>query len=238
MNISEMEKLIADLDKLKIGMDDLFQFSCNRCGKCCYWRDDIMVSPSDVFRASKVLEMQPLVFVSKYCEVFLGGQSRIPLVRVKSDAKDGHCVLLKNKQCSVHQGKPVVCAIYPLGRYIDVTDPKDDLKVGYLNQGHNCGCSESHTVREWILSFGLEKEDEIFKQWSVYQSRFGKMFQDLERMLTDEEFSNFIVVFVGLVYGLYDTSKEFLPQLINNCEKASGMVLSKIVRNRGPFYER
>ena len=52
MNISEMEKLIADLDKLKIGMDDLFQFSCNRCGKCCYWRDDIMVSPSDVFRAS------------------------------------------------------------------------------------------------------------------------------------------------------------------------------------------
>lgn len=112
------------------------------------------------------------------------------------------------------------------------------LKVGYINQGHHCGCSESHTVRDWILSFGLEKEDENFKQWSVYQFRFGTMFRDLERVLMDEEFIKFITVFIGLVYGFYDTSKEFLPQLINNCEKASGMVLSKIIRNRGPFYER
>lgn len=238
MTVSDMEKMVDNLEKLKIGLDDSFQFSCNRCGRCCYWRDDIIVSPSDVFRASKVLEIHPLAFISKYCEIFLGGQSRTPLVRVKADLKDGHCVLLKNKQCSIHKGKPTVCAMYPLGRYINNSLPKDASEVGYINQGHNCGCGETHTVREWIESFGLEKEENIFKEWSLYQLQFGLMFKDLERMLMDVEFSKFITVFIGVVYGTYDTSKEFLPQLINNCDIASAMVLSKIVRNRGPFYGR
>jgi Fe-S-cluster containining protein len=236
MKISELKDLVDNLENLKIGLDNTFQFSCSRCGRCCYWRDDIMVSPSDVFRGSKVLGIYPLDFISKYCEIFLGGQSRTPLLRIKSDMRDGHCVLLKNNQCIIHKGKPTVCALYPIGRFIENNHSGDVLQVGYINPGSHCGHDETHSVREWIASFGLEEEEEIFKQWSVYQFRFGPMFTDLENMLSHEEFYDFIVVFVGLVYALYDTTKEFLPQLINNCEMASGMVLSKIVRNRGPFY--
>ena len=238
MNALELKNLANDLDNIKMGLDGTFQFSCKRCGRCCYWRDDIMVNPSDIFRGAKVLGITPLEFLSKYCESFLGGQTRTPLVRIKSDKRDGHCVLLKNHQCIVHKGKPTVCALYPLGRFHTINDSMESIEIGYFNQGCHCGCNETYTVREWLASFGLEEDEVNFKQWSFYQLRFGPMFKDLEHMLSPEEFAKFITVFVGLVYGFYDTVKDFLPQLIDNCEKASGMVFAKIVRNRGQFYGR
>ena len=43
------------MEKMKLGADDTFRFSCKQCGKCCINRDDIILTPFDLFRASKKL---------------------------------------------------------------------------------------------------------------------------------------------------------------------------------------
>lgn len=214
-----------DLESMTIGLDDTFKFHCDQCGKCCTHREDIILSPMDIFKMAKELKMTPVEFYHEYCVFNIGEHTRMPIVRLASEGKDTHCVLLKNHRCSVHKVKPAVCAMFPLGRYMSFekddynAESIDTSKVKYLLQPPECGDeSETHTVRDWLSGFDIKLEDEAFVQWQKAISRFSSKFKELEKkqdMLTMMEI--WFVVRVSL-YLQYDTSKEFLPQFNYNVE--------------------
>lgn len=238
-------ELFRDLESMTIGLDDTFKFHCDQCGKCCTHREDIILSPMDIFKMAKELKIIPVDFYHEYCVFNIGEHTRMPIVRLASEGKDTHCVLLKNHRCSVHKVKPAVCAMFPLGRYMSFE--KDDYnaecidtsKVKYLLQPPECGDeSETHTVREWLSGFDIKLEDEAFVQWQKAISRFSNKFKELEKkqdMLTMMEI--WFVVRVSL-YLQYDTSKEFLPQFNYNVENLLKLLddipkLKRMVRHAG-----
>ena len=214
-----------DLESMTIGLDDTFKFHCDQCGKCCTNREDIILSPMDIFKMAKELKISTVDFFHEYCVFNIGDHTRLPIVRLASEGKDCHCVLLKNHRCSVHKVKPAVCAMFPLGRYMSFEKDEYDSesistsKVKYLLQPPECGDdSEEHTVREWLSGFDIKLEDEAFVEWQKAISRFSKKMKELERkhdMLTMMEI--WFVVRVVL-YLQYDTSIDFLPQFKTNTE--------------------
>ena len=240
-----LEKMIENIESMTVGLDDTFKFHCDQCGKCCTHLEDIILSPMDVFRLSRELNITPVEFYKEYCVFNIGENSRIPIIRLVSVGKDRHCVLLKNRKCSVHKVKPAVCGMYPLGRYICV-EPGNYEKgsiasgeVKYLLQPITCGDeSETHTVREWLSGFDIKLEDEAFVQWQKAISRFSNKFKELEKkqdMLTMMEI--WFVVRVSL-YLQYDTSKDFLPQFNYNVENLLKLLddipkLKRMVRHAG-----
>ena len=234
-----------DLESMTIGLDDTFKFHCDQCGKCCTHREDIILSPMDIFKMAKELKMTPVEFYHEYCVFNIGEHTRMPIVRLASEGKDTHCVLLKNHRCSVHKVKPAVCAMFPLGRYMSFekddynAEAIDTSKVKYLLQPPECGDeSETHTVREWLSGFDIKLEDEAFVQWQKAISRFSNKFKELEKkqdMLTMMEI--WFVVRVSL-YLQYDTSKDFLPQFNYNVENLLKLLddipkLKRMVRHAG-----
>ena len=238
-------ELFRDLESMTIGLDDTFKFHCDQCGKCCTHREDIILSPMDIFKMAKELKMTPVEFYHEYCVFNIGEHTRMPIVRLASEGKDTHCVLLKNHRCSVHKVKPAVCAMFPLGRYMSFekddynAESIDTSKVKYLLQPPECGDeSETHTVREWLSGFDIKLEDEAFVQWQKAISRFSNKFKELEKkqdMLTMMEI--WFVVRVSL-YLQYDTSKEFLPQFNYNVENLLMLLddipkLKRLVRHAG-----
>ena len=238
-------ELFRDLESMTIGLDDTFKFHCDQCGKCCTHREDIILSPMDIFKMAKELKMTPVEFYHEYCVFNIGEHTRMPIVRLASEGKDTHCVLLKNHRCSVHKVKPAVCAMFPLGRYMSFekedynAESIDTSKVKYLLQPPECGDeSETHTVRDWLSGFDIKLEDEAFVQWQKAISRFSNKFKELEKkqdMLTMMEI--WFVVRVSL-YLQYDTSKEFLPQFIYNVENLLKLLddipkLKRMVRHAG-----
>ena len=238
-------ELFRDLESMTIGLDDTFKFRCDQCGKCCTHREDIILSPMDIFKMAKELKMTPVEFYHEYCVFNIGEHTRMPIVRLASEGKDTHCVLLKNHRCSVHKVKPAVCAMFPLGRYMSFekddynAESIDTSKVKYLLQPPECGDeSETHTVREWLSGFDIKLEDEAFVQWQKAISRFSSKFKELEKkqdMLTMMEI--WFVVRVSL-YLQYDTSKEFLPQFNYNVENLLKLLddipkLKRMVRHAG-----
>jgi len=238
-------ELFRDLDSMTIGLDDTFKFHCDQCGKCCTHREDIILSPMDIFKMAKELKMTPVEFYHEYCVFNIGEHTRMPIVRLASEGKDTHCVLLKNHRCSVHKVKPAVCAMFPLGRYMSFekddynAESIDTSKVKYLLQPPECGDeSETHTVREWLSGFDIKLEDEAFVQWQKAISRFSNKFKELEKkqdMLSMMEI--WFVVRVSL-YLQYDTSKEFLPQFNYNVENLLKLLddipkLKRMVRHAG-----
>lgn len=238
-------ELFRDLESMTIGLDDTFKFHCDQCGKCCTHREDIILSPMDIFKMAKELKMTPVEFYHEYCVFNIGEHTRMPIVRLASEGKDTHCVLLKNHRCSVHKVKPAVCAMFPLGRYLSFekddynAESIDTSKVKYLLQPPECGDeSETHTVREWLSGFDIKLEDEAFVQWQKAISRFSNKFKELEKkqdMLSMMEI--WFVVRVSL-YLQYDTSKEFLPQFNYNVENLLKLLddipkLKRMVRHAG-----
>lgn len=234
-----------DLESMTIGLDDTFKFHCDQCGKCCTHREDIILSPMDIFKMAKELKMTPVEFYHEYCVFNIGEHTRMPIVRLASEGKDTHCVLLKNHRCSVHKVKPAVCAMFPLGRYMSFekedynAEAIDTSKVKYLLQPPECGDeSETHTVREWLSGFDIKLEDEAFVQWQKAISRFSNKFKELEKkqdMLTMMEI--WFVVRASL-YLQYDTSKDFLPQFNYNVENLLKLLddipkLKRMVRHAG-----
>lgn len=161
MSINKIADMHVNKELNILNKGDTFDFSCDGCGKCCYDRNDIVLSPYDIYKACNHLEMSPVDFVKKYCYNYLGEHSLIPIVAIKfKEATIGgytFCPFVKKREgkgrCIIHEVKPFVCGAFPLGRLSD--NQSGEPKTQYFNQfdfeESPCGGkNETHTVEDWI----------------------------------------------------------------------------------------
>ena len=125
----------------------------------------------------------------------------------------------------IHDAKPAVCAMFPLGRAIriDKEDAEKDelppMKVEYIINPIDCGdFSETHTVKEWLESFGIPLEDEYFLKWQKTISMLSPRIQKLEKKIDDDLMDKIISVMYIKLYLDYDLGIDFYPQFVKNAE--------------------
>lgn len=230
--MDERLKEIADnFDSMKIGVDETFNFHCTMCGNCCINREDILLSPKDIYNMSKELGITPDNFFKKYCESYIGSDSRIPIVRLRPHGADRRCPLLKKAKCRVHRSKPTVCAMFPIGRCLMAKNPEEGIKDTDMNQVqylfNNPGCgdkSESHTVREWLESFGVPVPDEFFVKWQQVVLKMGMIFRIIEGGMSRNIMEQVWGAALVGIYLHYDTDADFLSQFEANIKKFFGMM--------------
>lgn len=89
------------------------KFECNQCGKCCAVGGDISLSPSDVQRAAKGLDMMYIDFINQYLDKSLGSGVQYMF---KTHTP---CMFLDkfSRACSLHHCKPRMCRDYPFKLY-------------------------------------------------------------------------------------------------------------------------
>lgn len=148
-DLYDLGKNIYDyFDSLKIGLNEQFKFNSTMCGKCCINREDILLNPKDLFNLAKELNLTPPQVVDAYCEPYIGGDSRFPIVRLKPRGSIKRCPLLKDRKCSVHNAKPTVCSMFPIGRCVAAeiksskknTDDKFPIgEIQYIFSDPHCG---------------------------------------------------------------------------------------------------
>lgn len=218
-----LKEIVDHFEAMKIGLDEPFKFHCNMCGKCCINREDILLSPKDIYNMAKELGIKPEELFEQYCEVYVGQDSRVPIVRLKPRGSIKRCPLLKNRKCMVHKAKPTVCAMFPVGRCIVTANPKEGLKdisqgkFQYIFSDPGCGdASEAHTVREYLESFGIPVEDNFFRKWQQAVLDMGNFFRKIEKVVSQETMELvWTAAFTGL-YLHYDIGQEFVSQFNDN----------------------
>lgn len=230
--MDERAKQIFDnLDSMGIGLDEPFKFGCTMCGKCCINREDILLSPRDIYQMSKELGISTEDLFKQYCEAYVGTDSRVPIVRLLPRGRVKRCPLLKNRKCMVHAAKPAVCAMFSVGRCLVAENLKEGLRdfskarLEYIFMNPGCGDkSETHTVREYLESFGIPTEDEFFMEWQRTILRLGDMFRKIEKKVRMEVMEQvWTAAFVGL-YLHYDMEADFMPQFEWNARKFFDML--------------
>lgn len=220
-----LKYIVENLEDMKIGVDDPFQFHCNQCGKCCLNREDILLNPKDVYNIARELGLEPHEVIEKYCDTYVGRDSRIPITRLMPKGAIKRCPLLKGNKCSVHNAKPVVCAMYPIGRCVlhdknaKETGTATEAKIEYILNPPDCGDkSETHTVREWLEKFGIPEQDEAFLKWQAFMMASAEIIRRLEKVMSDDLMSKIWTAFGTMIYMNYETDKEFLPQFEKNAD--------------------
>ena len=216
-------KTPEDFESMIIGLDEKFSFSCNQCGKCCTEREDILLSPSDLFRASRKLNMTTEKFHDEYCESYVGGTSKVVIVRFKPRGSIRRCPMLKNRKCSIHDAKPAVCAMFPIGRgfHLDASKNLSEQitheNMNFIFTGAHCGSEKEYTVREWFEKFGIPIKDDFFIEWQKTIAEVGDIARHAEATIKSEVLLNlmYTIIFQQL-YMEYDINKEFMPQFMEN----------------------
>lgn len=224
-------ELIKQYEELKIGIDEPFKFHCTMCGKCCLHREDILLNAQDLFQIARKFQVKPQEILDRYCEFYIGHDSRLPVVRVRSLGNVKRCVFLKNRKCSIHDVKPTVCALFPIGRAIklesnkDISNTTDILETGYIFTNPECGDdTELHTVREWLDIFQIPLEDAFFSDWSKATILLAKYINSIEESASKETMLViWNVVLIGL-YLNYDINEDFHEQFRANITKTLNVI--------------
>lgn len=205
LNEQEVKRLIDNPMK----PTDKFKFSCKACGNCCRNRKEpILLTGYDVFRIAKGLKIDTIEVVTKYTIGYVGGTSNLPVLTLK-ERPDGSCSLLRNSKCMVHDNKPLVCAIYPLGRYYLPAEKR----FGYFQQNICCGTDEEHTLQEWLEMFNIHEWDEASSLWATVITKLAEQTMKIKEPKAIEKMANILAI---ALYYDYDTNKPYIEQLARN----------------------
>lgn len=222
MYLCEMIPASERADQLEIGLLDLdseFRFKCSQCGRCCIHQDTVMFNPRDIYNIARKKGMTTLEVVEAYTEVYIGPNSRIPIVHLLSNGPNGACPLLENGRCSVHECKPMVCALFPLGRgaihrNVESASKGQEPVVKYNFYSCPFGSADDvNTVRSWLAKFGIPEPDEFYLLWDKVRLNLSQMVMRMEEVkMSQASLERFWGATYQLLYIQYDTSQEFMPQ--------------------------
>ena len=216
---------IQSFENNQIGLEEEFEFSCDQCGKCCKNQEDLMMSPCDIYRMAKSLDITMEEWIDLYGRIHVGTDSRLPIVRIKLIGEENRCPFLKKNLCSIQDSKPDVCAIFPLGRGRKFErDSKGSLlpsEVLYCHSGCDCGKGgKKYKVREWLDQFGLRDREESFLAWNQFIAETTPKMQAVEKNAAEDyEFRIVLNMVIRLLYVDYDTEKDFMQQFQKNMKK-------------------
>jgi Fe-S-cluster containining protein len=218
--IMQTGKIPDDLEAHLLELDSEFRFKCRRCGKCCIHQDTILFNTRDIYSIAKKKGMTMQQVVESYTEVYIGGNSRIPIVHLLSNGPKGACPLLADGRCSVHDCKPTVCALFPLGRVVmgeKIGEPIEDLdklQVKYILNDYRCGSAKRvNTVRSWLAKFGIAEHDEFYLLWNKVVMSLTPTIMKLEKHKVSVPVLNmFWDAIFQTLYLQYDVTQDLMPQ--------------------------
>ena len=199
------------LDEMLIGPDEKFRFHCTQCGKCCINREDILLNPKDLYNIAATLSISQEEAVKQYCETYMGGTSRLPIVRLRPQGSIKRCPLLKDRKCMVHKAKPTVCAMYPLGRCLAISqDTMSRIETAELKP----------------------QLDQYYIRWQRIAMLASKVIKGVEGSWTTHGLNMLLTLIYNVLYLGYDMDKEFEPQFEERAEELR-TILVKIESGMG-----
>ena len=156
-----------------LGPDDDFRFSCHAgvgCfTRCC--RDiTIFLTPYDVIRLKNTLQIPSDEFLRKYTSTLIGDKG-LPVIALKmGEDEEKSCPFVTTTGCTVYEGRPWACRIYPLQpESTKLTEKAGREYYSVMDVPFCLGFEENQTlsVEEWKQAQGIpvyrEMED-LFKK--------------------------------------------------------------------------
>lgn len=200
-------------DMVKVGCD-----GCKDCSSCCRGMgNSIILDPCDIYRLTTGLncKFEDLLIDKLDLNVVDG----IILPNLKMSGKDSSCVYLSEEgRCSIHQLRPGICRIFPLGRIYE------GASFRYFLQVHECKKQNRTKVKlkKWIDTPDIAKNDAFINRWHYFLKEISEKLPALSEERVKQ--INMYILNVFFV-TLYEGKRDFYEQFEERMKTAERMVL-------------
>lgn len=148
-------------DMVKADCDD-----CKGCSACCHGMgSSIVLDPLDVHRLMCRFESKFEALLEDKIELNIVDGVILPNLKMNSERQDEPCVFLdENNRCSVHEDRPGICRIFPLGRIYE------NDGFSYILQIHECKKEKRSKVKvsKWIDTPDLKRNQKFIADWHYF----------------------------------------------------------------------
>ena len=135
------------IDPVQLGLNSKFIFECHPKVSCftkCCRGIDIMLTPYDILRMKKRLDLSSEEFLAIYTELKILQKTDLPIVTLKLlDDAEKSCPFVREDGCIIYEDRPTTCRYYPMG-VASLSHKAEDDKGFYffLNEPHCFGFKE------------------------------------------------------------------------------------------------
>jgi hypothetical protein len=194
-------KLYGLNDMVKAGCDD-----CKGCSACCHGMgNSIVLDPYDIYRLTTGLncKFEELLLDKLDLNVVEG----IILPNLKMSGTKESCAFLDNAgRCSIHNLRPGICRIFPLGRIYDHGGFQYFLQVNECRKSNRTKVK----VKKWIDTPEIAKNEEFISRWHYFLKDIsGKLPTLPEDKVKEINMYLLNVFFVTLYEGKRDFYEQF-----------------------------
>ena len=202
MNEVSDGRLYSSGDLVKCGCSD-----CTGCTDCCCYgmRDTIILDPYDIYMLEKGLNTTFTKLLSDEV-IKLNVVDGVLLPNLKMQKDTNGCIFLnEDDRCSIHDYRPGICRLFPLGRIYN------DTGFDYFLQVNECPHPNKTKVKikKWLSIPNLPKYEEFIFTWHSLLKEFGTQIEKADVNCA----SKLTVDFLKLYYETpYDTGRDFYEQ--------------------------
>ncbi len=148
-------------------INDLANLSCNGCkgsASCCHGMgNSIVLDPYDIFRLTKNLNITFEQLLAGKIELNVVDGIILPNLKMSGNLES--CAFLNERgRCSIHEARPGICRIFPLGRYYE------NHSFTYFLQVNECKNSSSTKMKvgNWIDTKDIEENEQFITSWHYF----------------------------------------------------------------------
>ena len=163
----------CDLDEIsdgkKYSINDMVKADCDDCkgcSACCHGMgSSIVLDPLDVHRLMSHFQTKFEALLENKIELNIVDGVILPNLKMNSQAAGEPCVFLDAEgRCSIHEDRPGICRIFPLGRIYE------DGSFSYILQVHECKKENRSKVKisKWIDTPDLKKNQQFIADWHYF----------------------------------------------------------------------
>ena len=149
---------------------------CNGCSHCCEsdMGHSIVLTPYDIYQMTAATGMSfDDLLVGYYIEMSMIDGIVLPNLKM-----DQGCRFLENGRCSIHQHRPGICRLFPLGRIYQ------DSGFGYFIQVGECPKADKGDVRisDWLGIDRLDDNTRFINKWHGFVKYEMKKISEIREM--------------------------------------------------------
>ncbi|MBQ9764940.1 MAG: YkgJ family cysteine cluster protein [Lachnospiraceae bacterium] len=201
-------------DMAKLGCMD-----CAGCSACCHGMGaTIVIDPYDFYRMSGRLKMNFEQMLAKHLELNVVDGVVLPNLRLS--AEDEGCTFLNAEgRCTIHDARPGICRLFPLGRYYENHDYKYFLQVNECHKDNRTKVK----ISKWIDTPNYDKYRQFVIDWHYFLNDVEEKANSL-----GEQAKKYSLILLETFYmRAYDMEREFYEQYMER-KKLCEMLFAKI----------
>ena len=177
---------------------------CSGCSACCRGMEEtIVLDPYDMYRFQKDAGLSFSDLLNGHAKLIAADGLIFPVLAM--DGEEESCTFLdENGRCSVHNARPGICRMFPLGRYYE------GGSFRYFLQVHECSMPRTKIrIRKWLDTPDLAAYEQYICTWHYFTETADRLLGEPDGMLRRSVCLYLLQVFYEKPWK---TEESFYPQ--------------------------